>query len=153
MVIGHVIIFKYLNTRYINEDRAERHDFWSRFWLFILLFLFPPGRKRKGKKENQSRGQKSCLSARSLMKRGSFIFWTPYIYNIVLSFCMQFFRVQYFSVRAIPFQRIYCSALSKKIYSVPLWLHFLLFLHFSKKCARVYRLSTLLVILFFLNFV
>jgi hypothetical protein len=50
-------------------DRAERHDFWSRFLLFILFFLFPPflGGKRKGEENNQSRGQKSCLSARSKM--------------------------------------------------------------------------------------
>ena len=37
------------------------------FLLFILLFFFPLllGGKRKGEKNNQSRGQKSCLSARS----------------------------------------------------------------------------------------
>ena len=48
-------------------DRAERHDFWSRFLVFILLFfvpLFLRG-KRKGEKNNQSRGQKPCLSTRS----------------------------------------------------------------------------------------
>ena len=43
-------------------DRAERHDIWSRFMLFILLFLEG---KRKGKLDIQSRGQKSCLYARS----------------------------------------------------------------------------------------
>ena len=47
--------------------RAERHDFRSRFLLFILLFLFPIflGGKIKGEENNQSRGQMSCLSARS----------------------------------------------------------------------------------------
>ena len=47
-------------------DWAERHDFRSRFLLFILLFFFLfLGGKRKGEKNSQSRGQKSCLSARS----------------------------------------------------------------------------------------
>ena len=49
------------------NDRAERHDFWSRFLPLILLFFFPLflGGKRKGGKNNKSCGQKSCLSARS----------------------------------------------------------------------------------------
>ena len=51
----------------IMKDRAERHDFRTRFLLFILLFFFPLflGGKRKGEENNQSVGQKSCLSARS----------------------------------------------------------------------------------------
>ena len=45
------------------------HDFWSWFLLVILFYLFPLflGGKRKGKENNQSRGQKSCLSARSII--------------------------------------------------------------------------------------
>ena len=53
--------------RYLDRDRAKTHNLKSRFLLFILLF-FPSiflGGKRKGEKNNQSRGQKSCLSARS----------------------------------------------------------------------------------------
>ena len=52
------------------KNRAERHDFKSRFLLFILLFFFLLflGGKRKGKENNQSRDFKSCLSARSFWK-------------------------------------------------------------------------------------
>ena len=48
-------------------NRAERHDFWSWFFLFILIFFIPLflWGKRKGEKNNQSRGQNSYLSARS----------------------------------------------------------------------------------------
>ena len=50
-----------------TEIQQERYDFWSRFLglflpFFSLLFL---GGKRKGEKNNKSRYQKSCLSARS----------------------------------------------------------------------------------------
>ena len=57
--------FWYQVLKYI--DRAERHDFWPQFLLFILLFffLFLEG-KIKREKNNQSRDQKSCLSARSI---------------------------------------------------------------------------------------
>ena len=60
-------------------DRAERHDFWSRFLPFILLFFSRVflGGKRKGEKNNQSRGQKLCLSARSrnhmILERGGHV--------------------------------------------------------------------------------
>ena len=56
-----------INFFYNFIDRAERHDFWSRFLLFILLSFFPLflGGKRKGENNKQSHGQKSCLSARS----------------------------------------------------------------------------------------
>ena len=54
------------------------------FWLFILLFFFPLflGGKRKGEKNNQSRCQKSCFSARS-------IFWinTTWKYILMLLIC------------------------------------------------------------------
>ena len=48
-------------------DRAERHDVSSRVLLTHSHFLLPSflGGKRKGEKINQSRDQKSCLSARS----------------------------------------------------------------------------------------
>ena len=54
-------------STFLLKDRAKRHDFWSRFFLFILLFFYPLilGGKRKEEKNNKSRGQKSCLSARS----------------------------------------------------------------------------------------
>ena len=71
---------------YIFFDRAERNDFWSRLLLFIFLFFFPPFLvgKSKGEKNNQSRGQKPCLSARSIFlpvrlpqKRPSYRLWLP----------------------------------------------------------------------------
>ena len=82
-------------------DRAERHAFWSRFLLFILLFFFPLfwGGKRKGEKNNQSRGQKTCLSARSLCLFFTYIYYyctyTTYTYINVyfLSFFVLFFFV------------------------------------------------------------
>ena len=47
-------------------DRAERHDFWSQFLLIYSPFLiFSLGGKRQGEKNNQGRGKKACLSARS----------------------------------------------------------------------------------------
>ena len=46
-------------------DQAKRHDFWSRFLLLNSPFLFPPKKRGKGEKNNQSGGQKACLSARS----------------------------------------------------------------------------------------
>ena len=55
----------YLNMRI--WDRVEKHDFWSRFLLIHSLFLLSSfiRREEKSGKNNQSRGQKSCLSARS----------------------------------------------------------------------------------------
>ena len=49
------------------RDRAERHDFLSRIFLFILLYFFTffLGGNRKGEKNHQSRCQNSCLSAKS----------------------------------------------------------------------------------------
>ena len=40
------------------------------FCYFIIFFFFPLflGGKRKGENNNQSRGQKSCLSARSVLQ-------------------------------------------------------------------------------------
>ena len=60
-----------------KRDRAERHDFWSRFLLTILLFFFHLflGGKRKGEKKNQSHGQKACLSVSS-KKKASYL--APY---------------------------------------------------------------------------
>ena len=69
--LGLTIIFLVLRNIQVIEikinDRAERHNFWSQFLLFILLFFFPLflGGKRKEEKNNQSRDQKSCLYARS----------------------------------------------------------------------------------------
>ena len=48
--------------------RAEWHDFWSRFLLIHSPFLLPSFFRREGKREknNQSRGQNSCLSDQSI---------------------------------------------------------------------------------------
>jgi hypothetical protein len=53
------VIFKTIKQKGMTFD--------SRFLLLILLFFFPLflGGKRKGEKNSHSRGQKSCLSARS----------------------------------------------------------------------------------------
>ena len=48
-----------------NFDRAERHAFWSRFLLIHSPCLLPSFFRREN--NNQSRGEKSCLSARSLL--------------------------------------------------------------------------------------
>ena len=60
--------FRWLYYPEMVYDPAERHGIWSRFLLFILLFFFHLflGGKRKGEKNNQSLGQNSCLSARSI---------------------------------------------------------------------------------------
>ena len=62
-----------LNTQYIHieniiKDRAESLCFLPRLWLFNLLFFLPLllGGKKKREKNNQSRGKKHQLSARSL---------------------------------------------------------------------------------------
>ena len=77
-------VFKLISQTcfHVYKDRAERHDFWLRFLLFILLFFSPLflGGKRKGEQNNQSCGQKSCLSARSYTKQK--LFWlTKYLLN------------------------------------------------------------------------
>ena len=67
-------VFLLLDNHY--QDRAERHDFWSGFLLFILLFFFPLKEEEKGdegKRNNQSRGQNSFLSARSIIKIFNFV--------------------------------------------------------------------------------
>ena len=48
-------------------DRAERHEFWPRLWLFFSPFLFPPKKRgeKKSRMNSKKRDQKSCLSARS----------------------------------------------------------------------------------------
>ena len=46
-------------------DRTESNELKSRFLLFVLLFFFPLFLGGKRKRNYQSRGQKSCLSARS----------------------------------------------------------------------------------------
>ena len=48
--------------------RADRHDFLSQFLLIHSPFHLHSflGGKRKGEKNNQSRGQKSCLSVLSI---------------------------------------------------------------------------------------
>ena len=59
------ILSKLSSVNYSNtQDRAERHCFLQRLCYFIFLFFFPLflGGKRKGEKNNQSRGQKQCLS-------------------------------------------------------------------------------------------
>ena len=62
----------------------------NHFFLFILHFFFPLflGGKRKGKEDNQSCGQKSCLSARSLWKDGKlcYMYRIKFLKNYELSF-------------------------------------------------------------------
>ena len=57
----------------MNRIEQKGMTFDYDFLLFILLFFFPLflGGKRKGEKNNQSRGLKSCLSARSMKKAQS----------------------------------------------------------------------------------
>ena len=52
----------------LKIDRSERHKFLSRFLQISSLFFFLHfiGGKRKGEKNNQSRGKNPCLSDRSL---------------------------------------------------------------------------------------
>ena len=54
-------------------NRAERHCFLTT--TLVILFFFPLllGGKRKGEKNNQSSGQKQCLSARSSQLNKVFI--------------------------------------------------------------------------------
>ena len=61
------IYLQYLDP---NTDRAERHDFWPRLWLFYFPFLFPPKIRGKKKRKMNSKNcdQKSFLSARSLIR-------------------------------------------------------------------------------------
>ena len=52
--------FFYNNERYIRitfPDRAERHDFWPRLWLFFPPFIFPPKKKREGKRRMKSKNR------------------------------------------------------------------------------------------------
>ena len=51
-----------------SRDRAERYGFGSRYFLLHSYFLFPPflGGNIKGEKNNQSLGQKTCLSTWSV---------------------------------------------------------------------------------------
>ena len=73
-----------------NFDRAERHAFWSRFLLIHSPCLLPSFFRREN--NNQSRGEKSCLSARSLPKikqKGEFVYWMIYKF-VVISIKFQF---------------------------------------------------------------
>ena len=36
-----------------DSDRAEKHYFWPRLWLFLTPFLFPPEKKREEEKVNE----------------------------------------------------------------------------------------------------
>ena len=87
------------------NDRAERHDFGSRFLLFILLYFFLIflGGKRKGGKNNQIRGKKTCLSARSM--------WTWYMCVLCIvyyRFLPQVYKSYYF---------IWCHSKRNYLYS------------------------------------
>ena len=68
---GRRIHLLFCNVTYsylLYPDRAERYGFLSRFLLIHSPFILPSffsGGKRKGEKNNQRLGQKSCLSARS----------------------------------------------------------------------------------------
>ena len=54
-----------------TKDRAERHDLKSKFFAVHSPFIIPffLGGKRKGKKINQIRDFRSCLSGGSLLKQ------------------------------------------------------------------------------------
>ena len=99
-------ICMYINV-YCSKDRAERHDFWSRFFLFIIIFFFTffLGGKRKGEK---SHGQNSCLSARSF-KATIYVFLRKFLmlfWNFLYYFYTWFFKL----LRMFLFSRkvLYC---------------------------------------------
>ena len=71
LFLNHSIRVKLDYTTFLISlwrDRAERQDFYLRLWLFFSPFLFSPKKrwKRKRRMNSKTRGQKSCLSARSI---------------------------------------------------------------------------------------
>ena len=97
------------NNNLKKRNRIERYDFWLRFLLLILLFFFPLFFRRE--KNNQSRGQKSCLSAR-LRRR------LP-LKNTMLLRTVTFFSVIKFSLQQL---LVKIEWITKKTYLKPVLL-------------------------------
>ena len=73
----------------VLNDRAERHGLWSRFLLIHSPFLLHSffRREEKREKNNQSRGQKSCLSARtSYFKQQYNIYCSRSLISFIISY-------------------------------------------------------------------
>ena len=61
-------------------DRAERHGFYPRLWLFFSPFLFPP-KKRGNKKEEQL--AKIVIKSHAFLLNLNFIYISPLFWNSI----------------------------------------------------------------------
>ena len=105
----------------MKQKRSSR-----KIWLLIKIFaihspfFFPLflGEKRKGEKNNQSRGQKSCLSARSI--ENSPQEWLLTIKCHLLDYHFSFFPYPFYKINAIFEKGLY---ILEHFVTFPQWVH------------------------------
>ena len=78
------LMIKCTKPYYQKKDRADRHDFWPRLWLFSSPFLFPPRKRGEKKRRMNRKHQKSCLSSWSKRRNILLVyFFCKTIHNIL----------------------------------------------------------------------